>query len=194
MAYQGSGLNGADGLGLRLGIPKKINKGIKKLGRNVKKVIRSPIFKGAVIGAAAGAVYQKVRQARKKKAPAIPMITPPNVPVSPAGLPLPPAVGGPSNKGPSMAVRQQIAEKIMAAIPLSPEEMAIVQAGWLGQGMKLAAEAAYGQDAYVPGEGQPLPRVTTYGKPDDNTFMLAGLGLAGLLLIATPAKRTRRSA
>lgn len=194
MAYQGSGLNGADGLGLRLGIPKKLKKGIKKLGRNVKKAVRSPIFKGAVIGAAAGAIYQKVRQSRKRKV-TIPMTTPPNVPVSPAGLPLPPAVGGPSSAGPSMAVRQKIAEKIMAAVPLTAEEMSIVQAGWLGEGMRLAAEAAYGQDAYVPGAGQPLPRVTTYGTPDkDNTLMLAGLGLAGLFLIATPAKRTRRSA
>lgn len=192
--YQGSGLNGADGLGIRLAIPKKLKRGIKRLGRNVRKVVRSPIFKGAVIGAAAGAVYQKVRQARKRKAPAIPMMTPPDVPVSPAGLPLPSASGGPSGGGPSMVIRQRIAEKIMAAVPLSPEEMAIVQEGWLGEGMRLAAEAAYGQDAYVPGAGQPLPRVTTFGKPDDNTLMLAGLGLAGLLLIATPAKRQRRSA
>jgi len=189
MSYQGSGLNGADGLGLRLAIPKKLKKGIKKLGKNIKKIVRSPIFKGAVVGAAAGYVYQKVRQARKK-APAIPMITPPNVPVSPAGLPLSPSSGGPVSSGPSMAVRQRIAEKIMAAIPLSPEEMAIVQAGWLGQGMKLAAEAAYGSETYVPGAGQPLPGVTVYGKQDDNTVLYAGLGFAALLLLSKPQRRS----
>lgn len=215
MCYQGSGINGADGLGLRLKIPKGIKKKIKSLGRGIKKVVRSPVFKGAVIGAAGGFIYQKIRSRKKLaqlklKAPRpgtvplvitptrapptpVPYIEPPRIPVGSAGFPLPTATGGPSSGGPSMRVRQIIAEKIMAAIPLSPEEMAIVMAGWLGEGMKAAAEAAYGSDAYVPGAGQPLAQVDIIGAKD-NTMLYAGLGLAALLLLGKPKSQRRRRA
>lgn len=213
MCYQGCGLNGADGLGLRLKLPKGIKRKVKKLGRKLKSVVRSPIFKGAVIGAAGGLIYKKIRSRKKLadltlKAPRpgtvpivrtpttfpsqpIPYIEPPNIPVGPSGVRLPPATGGPTG-GPSMRVRQIIAEKIMSAIPLSAEEMAIVQAGWLGEGMKAAAEAAYGSDAYIPGAGQPLGTVTITGTPDDNRMLYAGLGLAAVLLLGSQKKRTRR--
>jgi len=211
MCYQGSGINGADGLGLRLKIPKGIKKAVKKLGKGVQKVVRSPIFKGAVIGAAGGFIYSKIRSRQKLnqlklKAPRpgtvplvrtptylpapVPYIEPPHIPLGPAGVPLPVSSGGPPSGGPPMNVRQIIAEKIMAAIPLSASEMAIVQAGWLGEGMKAAAEAAYGSDTYLPGAGQPLETVNILGQRD-NTLLYAGLGLGALLLLGSQ-KQTRR--
>lgn len=205
MAYQGSGINGADGLGLRLKVPKRIKRGIKKLGRGLKKVVRSPVFKGAVIGAAGGYIYGRVRKAQKSRArqasidranAALDRLGPPKIAVTPGGIPVPSPVpyieppniptGRPpyTEEGPGPALdKARIAQKIMAAIPLTPEEMALVRSGALGQGMLAAAEAAYGSDMYQPGAGQPLPEVVTTAERTDNTMLYAGLGLVGLLLL-----------
>lgn len=204
MSYQGSGLNGADGLGLRLAIPKGLKKTIKKVGRGLKKVVRSPIFKGAVIGAAGGYIYQQIRKRQKKKAavpsvapvavqPITPSLPPPVPYIPPPEIPLPsqPIVGVvPAPAAIPTDYKRAIAEKIMRAIPLSPDEMAIVRSGALGQGMLAAAEAAYGSEMYQAGAGQPLPAVTVTAEPErrDNTLLYVGLGLGALLLLTQQRK------
>lgn len=199
MAYQGSMPNGVDGLGLSLKIPKRIKRGIKKLGRGLKRVVRSPIFKGAVIGAAGGYIYGRVRKAQKNKQAvnrlrtlAQDRVGPLSVP--PGMIPTPPLIQtpsvdrgggslGPLTEGPGPAIDPtRIANKIMGAIPLTAAEMAYVRSGAMGQGMLAAAEAAYGSDMYQPGGGQPLPGVEVVAEKD-NTMLYAGLGLVGLLLL-----------
>lgn len=202
MAYQGSLPNGADGLGLSLKIPKRIKRGIKKLGRGLKRVVRSPVFKGAVIGAAGGYIYGRVRKAQKNKKavnrlralaqdrvgplsvpegmiPTPPLIQTPSVDRGPSGG----GSLGPLTEGPGPAIDPtRIAQKIMNGVPLTNAEMAYVRSGAMGQGMLAAAEAAYGSDVYQPGGGQPLPGVEVVAEKD-NTMLYAGLGLVGLLLL-----------
>lgn len=204
MAYQGAGINGADGLGLRLRLPKKVKKGLKRLGRGLKKVVRSPIFKGAVIGAAGGYVYGRIRKGQKARKAAstrqaaidranaeLDRLGPPKLAQTPGGIPIPSPVpyieppmiptGGMTPDGSGFS-KVNIANKIMRGEPLTDAEMAYVRSGALGQGMLAAAEAAYGNDVYVPGEGQPLPGVTVTAEKD-NTILYAGLGLLGLLML-----------
>ena len=204
MAYQGAGMNGADGLGLRLAIPKKIKSGIKRLGKGLKRLSKSPTVRGAVIGAAAGAIYGQVQKRRKKsKAEAarqaaidkanaeLDRIGPPKVTDTVSGgIPRPspatyiPPVQWPGTAPAPVLDKVEIANKVMAAIPLTPAEMALVRSGALGQGMIAAAEAAYGSDAYLPGAGQPLPGMTITAEKD-NTMLYAGLGIVGLLLLTS---------
>lgn len=206
MAYQGAGLNGADGLGLRLKLPKSVKRGVKKLGRGLKRLSKSPTVRGAVIGATAGFIYGQVRkrQKAKKRQSAIdranevlnatprPQVvdmvsggrpTPPTY-IEPPNIPMPvPSSGGMTPAGDGFD-KVAIANKIMSGVPLTDAEMAYVRTGALGQGMIAAAEAAYGSDFYQPGAGQPLPGVTVTAEKD-NTMLYAGLGLVGLLLLTS---------
>ena len=206
MGYQGAGMNGADGLGLRLRLPKKIKSGIKRLGKGLKRLSKSPTVRGAVIGAAAGAIYGQVQKRRKKSKAAatrqaeidranaeLDRLGPPKVVDIVGGAtqrPTPatyiPPVQWPGTTPVSGPVldKTEIANKIMAGIPLTAEEMALVRSGALGQGMLAAAEAAYGTDVYQPGAGQPLPGMTITAEKD-NTLLYAGLGLVGLLLLTS---------
>lgn len=210
MGYQGSGPNGVDGLGLSLKVPKRVKRGIKKLGRGLKRVVRSPVFKGAVIGAAGGYIYGRVRKAQKNRQarnrlldlakdrvgplsvpegaiPTPPIRVTPSRPYPVMDIPVP-SSGGMTSDG-SGFDKVAIANKIMRGIPLTEAEMAYVRSGALGQGMLAAAETAYGNDMYSPGAGQPLPPVTVTAERD-NTLLYAGLGLVGLLLLTQRRKGT----